>query len=91
MPERTCVCCRKKSAKDRLLRVVVPEDAPIFDKVQRMPGRGFYLCPDDKCIEKFVDEKKINKILKRKITVLSALRELLKTEVEASCTQNKKG
>ncbi|KWT91571.1 hypothetical protein ASN18_0852 [Candidatus Magnetominusculus xianensis] len=87
VPERTCVCCRKKDAKSGLLRIVVPEDTPVFDKVQKMPGRGYYLCPDKKCIDKFMDEKKINKILKRKITALPASRELLKMEVEASCTQ----
>ncbi len=86
VPERTCVCCRKKSAKSVLLRVVVPEDVLIFDKVQRMPGRGYYLCPEKKCVDIFMDRKRINKILKRKITTLLSSEELLKTEVEASCT-----
>ncbi|MBF0458155.1 MAG: YlxR family protein [Nitrospirae bacterium] len=87
MPERTCVCCRKKGAKSGLLRIIVPEDAPVFDKVQKMSGRGYYLCPDKKCIDKFMDGKKINKILRKKITTLPTLGELLKTEVEAACTQ----
>lgn len=87
VPERTCVCCRKKNAKSGLLRIVVPEDTPIFDRFKKMQGRGYYLCPDKKCVGNFMDEKKINKFLKRKITALPAWRELLKTEVGASCTQ----
>ncbi|HET6563623.1 MAG TPA: YlxR family protein [Marmoricola sp.] len=54
-PVRTCVGCRKRSAKIELLRVVAddlgagPEVVP--DPRGRAPGRGAHLHPSTDCLE----------------------------------------
>lgn len=48
MPERTCSICRKREAKDHLLRFVVEGGEGdvagqiVIDLRQTLPGRGFY-------------------------------------------------
>jgi predicted RNA-binding protein YlxR (DUF448 family) len=49
MTERTCVCCNRKRAKDEMLRV----SSELEPDVECMaPGRGFYVCPNAKCIDR---------------------------------------
>ena len=54
-PVRTCVGCRKRSAKIELLRVVADDlgDGPeaIPDPRGRAPGRGAHLHPTPECLE----------------------------------------
>ena len=49
MTERTCVCCNKTREKDEMIRIS-SELEPDFRG--RACGRGFYVCPDIKCISK---------------------------------------
>jgi len=48
--ERTCVGCRAKRPKPELVRVVrVPDSGVQIDWRQRSPGRGAYLCREQRC------------------------------------------
>jgi len=50
IPERTCIGCRKKQAKDKMLRLVFrPPDTVLVDARQNLPGRGAYLCKSRDC------------------------------------------
>ncbi|WP_370072557.1 YlxR family protein [Streptacidiphilus sp. MAP5-3] len=49
-PERTCVGCRKRSAKHDLLRVTAVEGACVPDPRGTLPGRGAYLHPESGCL-----------------------------------------
>ena len=49
-----CVVCRGRFPKRDLKRHVRDEmDLPVPDPEQVLPGRGFYVCPDERCRERF--------------------------------------
>ncbi|WP_377274068.1 YlxR family protein [Peterkaempfera sp. SMS 1(5)a] len=50
-PERTCVGCRRRAAKQELLRVAVVEGACVPDPRGTLPGRGAHLHPDPGCLD----------------------------------------
>ncbi|PWW62448.1 YlxR family protein [Actinokineospora spheciospongiae] len=51
-PVRTCVGCRVRAADTELLRVVLAAGEAIPDPRRRMPGRGAWLHPDERCLAK---------------------------------------
>jgi len=51
IPVRTCVGCRERAAKSRLLRLVASGDDVLPDPQARLPGRGAYLHPSLECLE----------------------------------------
>ncbi|MFJ7151835.1 YlxR family protein [Streptomyces sp. NPDC100445] len=53
-PERTCVGCRERAAKDDLLRIVKNEDACVPDPRGTLPGRGAYVHPVLVCLDQAV-------------------------------------
>ena len=50
-PVRTCIGCRKRSAKRDLVRLVWQSPLVVVDSDQTRPGRGAYLHPDARCVE----------------------------------------
>ena len=48
-PERTCVGCRSRSPKDRMLRVVATPDGPAVDALGA--GRGAYVHATAPCVD----------------------------------------
>ncbi|MFI6645562.1 YlxR family protein [Streptomyces sp. NPDC050504] len=50
-PERTCVGCRERAAKNELLRIVVVEGACAPDPRGTLPGRGAYVHPVSACVD----------------------------------------
>jgi len=58
-PVRMCVVCRERFPKGELTRYVSPEDAskpdtvPVHDPEQCKPGRGYYVCGQARCRERF--------------------------------------
>ncbi|MEU1669147.1 YlxR family protein [Streptomyces sparsogenes] len=50
-PERTCVGCRERAAKDDLLRIVAAEGVCVPDRRGTLPGRGAYVHPTRVCLE----------------------------------------
>ncbi|WP_319583881.1 DUF448 domain-containing protein [uncultured Pseudodesulfovibrio sp.] len=58
-PERMCVVCRKRFPKAELTRYVSPEDlsgpdaSPVPDPANCRPGRGYYVCAQARCGERF--------------------------------------
>ena len=50
-PVRTCVGCRKFTAKADLLRIVVVDGVLLPDLPARQPGRGAYLHPTTTCLD----------------------------------------
>ena len=66
IPERMCVVCRKMFPKNELVRVVKNADGVYeVDTTGKKNGRGAYVCAD--CINKCVDKKLLDKILKAHI------------------------
>jgi predicted RNA-binding protein YlxR (DUF448 family) len=51
-PIRMCIGCRGRKKKDELMRFIRDrEGTAVLDRDKRMSGRGFYLCPDQKCLK----------------------------------------
>jgi predicted RNA-binding protein YlxR (DUF448 family) len=65
---RTCVGCRKRTAKRQLLRVVAGDEgsgrAVLPDPDGRAPGRGAYLHPTSECLELVIRRKAFPRALK---------------------------
>ena len=55
-PVRMCVICRRRFPKDELYRFTCPVHGELTltaDSTGNKPGRGFYLCRDAACRNKF--------------------------------------
>ena len=59
-PIRMCIACRQSFPKGELQRYVCPDtmqeletDGPVPDPEMKKPGRGFYVCVQASCREKF--------------------------------------
>ena len=66
IPQRMCVVCRQMFDKTELVRVVKNEQGVYeIDTTGKKNGRGAYVCPN--CVEKCVDKKLLDKILKTHI------------------------
>jgi uncharacterized protein len=64
VPQRTCVACRQVKAKRELIRVVRDADGTLsVDLRGKSPGRGAYLCPDDACLERGIDNGSLGRAL----------------------------
>ena len=60
IPVRQCIGCRIVASKERLLRFMkTPSGTAVFDGDNKHPGRGFYLCPDEKCLREAFRNKRI--------------------------------
>ncbi|MEU2061341.1 YlxR family protein [Streptomyces sp. NPDC013455] len=63
-PERTCVGCRERAAKDDLLRIVKSEDACVPDPRGTLPGRGAYVHPALVCLDQAVRRRAFPRALR---------------------------
>jgi predicted RNA-binding protein YlxR (DUF448 family)/ribosomal protein L7Ae-like RNA K-turn-binding protein len=51
-PERQCIVCRRRAARDALVRLVrAPSGEIVADLGWRLPGRGAHCCPTRRCLE----------------------------------------
>ena len=68
-PQRTCMGCNEKKDKKDLIRVVKSKDNEIsIDRTGRKEGRGAYICGDEKCLEKVIKSKRLEKVFEMQIT-----------------------
>ncbi|MEU2438583.1 YlxR family protein [Streptomyces rubradiris] len=63
-PERTCVGCRERAAKNDLLRIVGIEDACVPDPRGTLPGRGAYVHPALVCLDQAVRRRAFPRALR---------------------------
>ncbi|HET7415765.1 MAG TPA: YlxR family protein [Arthrobacter sp.] len=72
-PVRTCIGCRRRAARNELLRVVAfDNDSPktvIVDVRRRLAGRGAWLHPDRSCLAIAVKRKAFNRAFKSAVDV----------------------
>ena len=52
---RSCVVCRGRCEKYSLVRIVLSEGEVVWDRDQKLPGRGAYLHPREECLGKAHD------------------------------------
>ena len=77
---RVCAGCQEQKSKKEMIRVVrTPEGAVEIDKTGKKSGRGVYLCPNSKCLEKAYKEHRLERSLKTKVS--SEIYEQLRKEL----------
>ncbi|MFP4496812.1 MAG: YlxR family protein [Vulcanimicrobiota bacterium] len=65
IPVRMCVVCRSKLPRSELIRLVKDRhDTLVEDTGQKAQGRGMYLCRNQACIDKFLNNKRFRKKFK---------------------------
>ena len=54
VPERKCIGCFEKKAKNDLIRIVrLPDEKGVeIDRTGKKSGRGAYICPSATCLKK---------------------------------------
>ena len=68
VPMRRCVGCMESKPKKELIRIAGFEGEIALDPTGRAKGRGVYLCPDTKCLEKAKKKRALGRSLKMEIT-----------------------
>ena len=65
---RTCIGCRGRDARERLVRVVADAAGRIrIDVCGREPGRGAWLHAERRCVEQALKKDALGRALKRKV------------------------
>lgn len=66
--QRTCMGCNLKKDKKDLLRLVFNKNNEMFvDETGKAQGRGAYICSDEKCLEKLIKTKRLERVFEAKI------------------------
>jgi hypothetical protein len=73
-PERTCVGCRRRRGQDELVRLVHVEGRVVLAH-PGAPGRGAYLCPEDKCLEVAEKRRAFARAFRAPVTLDPTVRE----------------
>ena len=73
MPERMCLCCRKKGSKEDFFRISTIKEKCVLDIEHRIQARGIYVCKDKQCVEKLSKHKKIKVDIEVLLKMLSIL------------------
>ena len=61
-PKRTCIGCNKIKDKKYLIRIVKNKENEItIDRTGKKDGRGAYICDDEKCLEKLIKNKRLDR------------------------------
>lgn len=69
IPMRMCVGCREMKPKAELLRVVrSPEGEISIDHKGKKPGRGAYVCADEKCMMRALKQKQLDRALEASLS-----------------------
>lgn len=65
---RKCVVCGEKFLKKDLLRIVKNKEGEILiDPLQKLSGRGAYVCKSNECISLIKKKNALNRSLKNKV------------------------
>lgn len=86
-PERTCVGCRERAAKDELLRIVAIEGECVPDHRGTLPGRGAYVHPALVCLDLAVRRRAFPRALRAQGSLdTEALRQAVEKTVAEKAT-----
>jgi predicted RNA-binding protein YlxR (DUF448 family) len=68
IPQRTCVACRRTTAKRELVRIVrTPQGTVEIDPTGKKSGRGAYLCKAQQCWQLVLKKGRLDNALKAKL------------------------
>ncbi|MBW2647001.1 MAG: YlxR family protein [Deltaproteobacteria bacterium] len=67
-PERSCIGCGRKQAKNELIRFVCDNEGLVIPDIQhKFGGRGAYLCSNEKCLQAAIRGNKFSRAFRRKV------------------------
>lgn len=68
-PQRTCMGCNEKKDKNQLIRIVKEKNGEILvDRTGKKEGRGAYICDNEKCLEKLIKSKRLERVFEMNIS-----------------------
>jgi hypothetical protein len=67
-PIRQCVGCGARRDKIELIRVVNNKNQISIDPGGNLPGRGAYICPNNRCLEQARKKNELENALKTKLS-----------------------
>lgn len=83
---RTCIGCRTQKSKPFLRRLVIDDEGLlVFDEKQRLPGRGGYVCFNDRCMTLALKRRDISSIFKKSVKGINSRNICAPEEVMAAC------
>ena len=82
IPERMCICCRKKGEKPEFFRIAEQDGKYVFDKEMKIQARGFYVCKTVQCIEKLSKHKKYNIEMEQLVKMLEEMKKQRKNIID---------
>ena len=68
IPSRRCIACRTSFSKTDLIRFAVTKDGLQFDSNGQLPGRGLYICRNERCINAAFSKNCFAKSLRRSVS-----------------------
>ena len=68
-PLRTCVGCRKQSAKKGLVRLVLNGSQLLVDEDAKQEGRGAYVHNSSECFEQALSRSAFDRSFRKKVDV----------------------
>lgn len=68
VPMRRCVGCRASKPKSELIRIAGYEGQLTVDRTGKAKGRGVYICPDRKCLEKAREKRMLERGLRMEVS-----------------------
>ncbi len=81
IPLRMCLGCNEMKPKAELIRIVRSQEGEIsIDDKGKKNGRGAYICSSDKCLQKAIKAKRLERAFG--LTVPTEVYEKLKRELE---------
>ena len=67
-PLRQCIGCGQMKEKKELYRIIkTPQNEIVLDVTGKQNGRGAYICPDSKCLQKVISTKGLDRAFKMSI------------------------
>ena len=82
IPERMCICCRKKGEKPEFFRIAEQDGKYVLDKEMKIQARGFYVCKTVQCIEKLSKHKKYNIEMEQFVKMLEEMKKQKKNIID---------
>lgn len=67
-PLRTCIGCRAKMEKDKLIRLVSTDSGVEIDPDKNKPGRGAYICGSPECNKRIIKTRALNRAYRKEIS-----------------------
>lgn len=67
IPKRTCILCRAKGEKEKLIRIVKNENGFLLDETHKQEGRGAYICKECKDSENLLKRRVLDRAFRCRV------------------------